>query len=285
MLPGQVPESSLHTVSRDGVADGFSDREPDLCRRRGCSCVHPEVDHEGRGPGSSPLAHRAAEAVSGGEAVDSGEHGGCRGLWPSDGQALAALAATARQDGATGAGPHAQAEAVHLVTATVVRLVRTLAHGYFSEGFEGCPLHTVSVLAHRSGTSAGTAHPRGRQVADRGHAAPVDRERPANGTRRANGGSNPRGALDRRPVDDVLLAALLRCYVRRLRGPSRPRSDQGPARCVIRVTGSRNRPLTCGNAGRIAGRHGSGAPIPGIGAGSSQLVDNSVEASSAPSVT
>jgi hypothetical protein len=36
---------------------------------------------------------------------------------------------------------------VHLVTATVVRLVRTLAHGYFSEGFEGCPLHTASVLA------------------------------------------------------------------------------------------------------------------------------------------
>jgi hypothetical protein len=35
---------------------------------------------------------------------------------------------------------------VHLVTATVVRLVRTLAHGYFSEGFEGCPLHTASVL-------------------------------------------------------------------------------------------------------------------------------------------
>ena len=136
-----------------------------------------------------------------------------------------------------------------------------------------------------AGRSAGTARPRGRQVADRGHAAPVDRERPANGTRRANGGSNPRGALDRRPVDDVLLAALLRCYVRRLRGLSRPRSDQGPARCVIRVTGSRNRPLTCGNAGRIAGRHGSGAPIPGIGAGSSQLVDNSVEASSAPSVT
>ena len=55
--------------------------------------------------------------------------------------------ATARQDGATGTGPHAQAEAVHLVTATVVRLVRTLAHGYFSEGFEGCPLRTASVLA------------------------------------------------------------------------------------------------------------------------------------------
>ncbi len=142
MLPGQVPESSLHTVSRGGVAHGLADREPHLCRRRGCVRIHPEVDHERGGAGATPLTHRAAKTVSGGEAVDSGEHGACRGRWPSDGQALAALAATARQDGATGTGPHAQAEAVHLVTATVVRLVRTLAHGYFSEGFEGCPLHT-----------------------------------------------------------------------------------------------------------------------------------------------
>jgi len=99
------------------------------------------VEHHRGAARASPTAHSAAEAVTVGEAMDSGEHGGCRELWPSDRQALAALAATAGQDRATGAGPHAQTETVHLVTATVVRLVGTLAHGYFSEGFEGCPLH------------------------------------------------------------------------------------------------------------------------------------------------
>ncbi len=65
----------------------------------------------------------------------------CRELRLSDCQALAALTATAGQDRTAGAGPHAKAETVHLVTATVVRLVGTLAHGYISECFEGCPLH------------------------------------------------------------------------------------------------------------------------------------------------
>ncbi len=44
----------------------------------------------------------------------------------SDRQASAALAAAGREDGPSGAGAHAQAEAVLLVTAPVVRLVRTL---------------------------------------------------------------------------------------------------------------------------------------------------------------
>ena len=44
------------------------------CAGRRCGVrVHPQVDHEGRRAGASPLAHRAAETVSGGEAVDSGE--------------------------------------------------------------------------------------------------------------------------------------------------------------------------------------------------------------------
>jgi len=158
---------------------------------------------------ASPTAHSAAEAVTVGEAMDSGEHGGCRELWPSDRQALAALAATAGQDRATGTGPHAQTETVHLVTATVVRLVGTLAHGYFSEGFEGCPLH-CEVSA---GCSAGTAHPRGRPVADRGRAAPVDMERPANGTRWGKRGSNPREPPAGPPVDDVLPETSRGCYV------------------------------------------------------------------------
>lgn len=46
----------------------------------------------------------------------------------SDAQALASLAATRSKDGAAGASTHAQTESVHLVTAPVVRLIRTLAH-------------------------------------------------------------------------------------------------------------------------------------------------------------
>lgn len=46
----------------------------------------------------------------------------------SDGDALAALAATSRQDGSASTGPHPETETVHLVPTTVVRLVRTLAH-------------------------------------------------------------------------------------------------------------------------------------------------------------
>jgi hypothetical protein len=124
-----VPKSSLHTVACGGVAHGLADGEADLDRAGRSLRVHPEVDHHGRAAGATPVTDGAAEAVTVGEAMDSGEHGGCRELWPSDGQALAALATTAGQDRATGAGPHPQTEAVHLVTATVVRLVRTLAHG------------------------------------------------------------------------------------------------------------------------------------------------------------
>ena len=133
-----------------------------------------------------------------------------------------------------------------------------------------------------AGRSTGTARPRGRRVADRGHAAPVDWERPANGTRRAKWGSNPRAAPAGRPVDDVLLHASPRCYVRGLRGPSRPRSDHRPARHVIWVTDSEKLPVTCGNAGRITSRSGAWRSDPLIGPGSSQLVDNSVEASPVP---
>ena len=46
----------------------------------------------------------------------------------SDRDALATLAAARRQDRAAGTGAHPEAAAVHLVAATVVRLVRALAH-------------------------------------------------------------------------------------------------------------------------------------------------------------
>ena len=75
---------------------------------------------------------------------------------PLDGEALAALPATAGQDRAAGTGAHPQSEAVRLVTTTVVRLVRPLAH-------DG-PLRFSTGRATRSDrlgwTSAGTAHSR-----------------------------------------------------------------------------------------------------------------------------
>src|SRR6478735_2130866 len=49
---------------------------------------------------------------------------------PSGRQLGAALATAGGQDGAPGPGPHPQPEAVSLGPATVVRLVRALAHGY-----------------------------------------------------------------------------------------------------------------------------------------------------------
>lgn len=52
-----------------------------------------------------------------------------RGSVSSGGQLLAALGAARRQDGAARAGAHAKAEAVRLGATTVVRLIRTLAHG------------------------------------------------------------------------------------------------------------------------------------------------------------
>ena len=57
---------------------------------------------------------------------------------PSDGELAATLAAARGQDRAAGAGAHPQAEAVHLVTAAVVRLVRTLAHEEISETVRVC---------------------------------------------------------------------------------------------------------------------------------------------------
>jgi hypothetical protein len=166
---------------------------------------------------------------------------------------------------------------VHLVTATVVRLVRTLAHGYFSEGFEGCPLHCAVSARPGSGGSAGTAHPRGRLVADRGHAAPVDMERPANGTRRGKWGSNPRSPTGGRPVDDVLPETLRGCYVPPLRWLWILRFRPASQHRVTQVTCSVKVPLTCRNAGRIAARSPVERLIATIRQRSSQLVENSVD--------
>ena len=161
-------------------------------------------------------------------------NGVCRELWPSDGQALAALAATAatgwrdRHGSACAGGSRAPCDGDGCSAGTYA------CSRLFLRRFRGMstPLR-ASVLV----CSAGTARPRGRQVADRGHAAPVDRERPANGTRRAKGGSNPRAT----PARSCLWMTSCPRLPRLLRSrPSAIRPDHGPTRVqqrdVTRVT-------------------------------------------------
>jgi hypothetical protein len=65
---------------------------------------------------------------------------------------------------------------MHLVTAAVVRLVGTLAHGKISDAGSDSHCRDAHPGARVEGSfSAGTAHPRTTQVLGlRGHAAPVD---------------------------------------------------------------------------------------------------------------
>ena len=63
---------------------------------------------------------------------------------------VAALAPTSGKDGATRAGPHAEAEAVDLGPAAVVRLKGALAHGDLSR------FRTTELLSCRSATTAPT---------------------------------------------------------------------------------------------------------------------------------
>jgi hypothetical protein len=56
-----------------------------------------------------------------------------RGQEKLRGELSATLAATRSEDGATGAGAHAQTETVHLRATTVVRLKSSLAHSCISK--------------------------------------------------------------------------------------------------------------------------------------------------------
>jgi hypothetical protein len=134
-----VSESSLHAIAHDGVAEGLRDDEPDPCAGvRGVLTGLDQVHHDQLPAGAATVPNRSGEPCGVGEALLSGQHWGARPVSPagSGSQAIAALAAARRQHGATGAGPHPEAEAVRLVTTPVVRLERTLAHE-FSTQFRG----------------------------------------------------------------------------------------------------------------------------------------------------
>ena len=136
VLPDQVSQPTLHAVADHGVAHRLADDEPDpgpaapspgrprarwttsvrLPARRPTRTVVPE----GRAVGETVIRRQHDAGLGGGPRLrPRGSCGPC-----GDG----------RKDRAAGAGAHPQTEAVHLVTATVVRLERTLAHELLSAG-------------------------------------------------------------------------------------------------------------------------------------------------------
>jgi hypothetical protein len=134
-LAAQVAETALDTVPEDGAAHGATDHEADAGEAP--RVLDHGVDDQEGGAAAAPGARDPTQVVTAGEAVLRGEHGrqGTRRAtgWSSRGsdrEALAALAATRGQDRPARAGAHAQPEPVRLVTAAVVRLVRTLAHDF-----------------------------------------------------------------------------------------------------------------------------------------------------------
>ena len=161
-----------------------------MADRRRCRRERPTTNPTRRGPTGRdaatwttsrspplrrPRADHPPDVTTVGQPMRRGEHG--RGSRPgssragSDRQALAALAAARGQDGAPGAGAHAQPEAVHLVAPAVVRLVRTLAHevspmvvrGGHAGGGQIARWRQTALVeswSMRTEASAGTAHPR-----------------------------------------------------------------------------------------------------------------------------
>ena len=187
----------------------------------------------------------------------------------SDGQAAATLAAARRQDAATRAGAHAQAETVHLVAATVVRLIGTLAHDWFSDARSvSSDLSTPGAVGdgpfgrHRPPTES---RQDGVAVDMRHRSTPGDR--PTVRVRRRQGQTQPLGRSPRLPVDDGLIhrpSGLL--------GSAADRIDLGPRLHAVRgLTVSRVTSLAQSPADlrkrvpdrpRSGGRPGLGPPLP-----------------------
>ena len=78
---------------------------------------------------SAAAPHRNRELGAAPHPRSRGKHAACRPVASSDTDARAALPAPRGQDRAPGPRPHAQAEAMDLRPAAVVRLKRALAHG------------------------------------------------------------------------------------------------------------------------------------------------------------
>lgn len=124
-----VAQPSFHLVSDNRVAHGPGHDQTGQ-RRRVIAGTEQEVDNEMRPPSASPAPDGQGEVFSPPHPVPGRQHDDAPRRAPesSDRDARAALPAARGEDGAARARPHAQPEAVLLVAASVVRLVRTLAH-------------------------------------------------------------------------------------------------------------------------------------------------------------
>lgn len=138
---GDVSETFAHEVSKlafDAVASGgtldfalgYDETDEASVGILVGSTVH---DHQRRS-GARSLAGGCPEVSRVNHAVRAGQH---LAAPVSGGQACATLATTARNDGAAGAGAHAQTEAVRLGTTTVVGLESPLGHDSTPRGERG----------------------------------------------------------------------------------------------------------------------------------------------------
>ncbi len=129
----QVTELPFDAVTSGGVFDftlGYDETDEASVGILVGSTVH---DHQRRS-GARSLAGGCPEVSRVNHAVRAGQH---LAAPVSGGQACAALATTARNDSAAGAGAHAQTEAVRLGTTTVVGLESPLGHDSTPRGERG----------------------------------------------------------------------------------------------------------------------------------------------------
>ena len=222
-VAAQVAQSSLDQVAGDGRAHGSGHDEPHAGPGRGGPVQgrtgrSPEVDDHQLTAAATAPAYDLPEMNGRGQAVAGGEHACVAARAPaSGGEAVAALATTGGQDGATGAGAHPQAEPVGLVPAPVVRLERALAQRIHSTRGGWCNSPVTGSCRARliaswvGGQLAPLAHETTCGIALSWTCGTGRRRcRPANGTRCAITGSirPQRGRVTRRTVCS---AATRRC--------------------------------------------------------------------------
>lgn len=146
-FPDQVPQSPADSVADDSVANRLGDDEtgagwcgcllrtsvPRRFRRRDIrqGAGQGQMDDDHAAPDASATTDRRGEISAAPQTLRGGQHDSPRpaaDLAASGRQASAPLGATGRDDGAAGAGAHAQPEAVGLRAPAVVRLEGALAH-------------------------------------------------------------------------------------------------------------------------------------------------------------
>jgi len=161
----------------------------------------------------------------------------------SDGELAAALAAARGQDGAAGTSAHAQAETVHLVATTVVRLVGTLAHG------DQSPIRIQGLSTPSARGSAATFgwHRPPAAVLSGGHSWTCGTGRHRVTEQRYALGENRVKPACRQPVDEGLIGPPSTCYVRPLQGSPPPQIEPVEIQPVTPVTEAQKWPLTCEN--------------------------------------